>query len=122
MTMPFAGASTGAFSSSTSAWSSSLLQQIVDPLPVFADTETKGESPPYSSGTTDCATSSCLTLSGLASCFVDLVDRHYDRDLGRLRVMDRFDRLRHDAVVSRDHQNTMSVTLAPRARIAVNAS
>jgi len=32
-----------------------------------------------------------------------------------------FDRLRHDAVVRGNHQNTISVTLAPRARIAVKA-
>ena len=37
--------------------------------------------------------------------FVDLVDRHHDRHVGRLRVVDRLDRLRHDAVVGGDHQN-----------------
>ena len=36
---------------------------------------------------------------------VDLVDRHDDRHAGRLGMADRFDRLRHDAVVGRHHQN-----------------
>ena len=36
---------------------------------------------------------------------VDLVDRHDDRHAGRLGVVDRLDRLRHDAVVGRDHQD-----------------
>ena len=36
---------------------------------------------------------------------VDLVDRHDDRHLGRLGVVDRLDRLRHDAVVGGDHQH-----------------
>ncbi len=36
---------------------------------------------------------------------VDLVDGDDDRGLGRLGVADRFDRLRHDAVVGRHHEN-----------------
>ena len=36
---------------------------------------------------------------------VDLVDRHDDRNTGRLGVVDRFDRLRHHAVVGRNHQD-----------------
>ena len=36
---------------------------------------------------------------------VDLVDRHDDRHLGRLRVIDRLDGLRHDAVVGGHHQD-----------------
>jgi hypothetical protein len=36
---------------------------------------------------------------------VDLVDRDDHRHLGRLGVMDRLDRLRHHAVVGRDHQH-----------------
>ena len=36
---------------------------------------------------------------------VDLVDRDHDRHLGRLGVVERLDRLRHDAVVGRDHQH-----------------
>ena len=36
---------------------------------------------------------------------VDLVDRHDDRHLGRLGVVDRLDRLRHDAVVGGDDEH-----------------
>ena len=36
---------------------------------------------------------------------VDLVDRDHDRHVGRLGVVDRFHRLRHDAVVGCDHQD-----------------
>jgi hypothetical protein len=36
---------------------------------------------------------------------VDLVDRHHDGHTGRLRVVDGFRGLRHDAVVGRDHQD-----------------
>jgi hypothetical protein len=36
---------------------------------------------------------------------VDLVDCHHDRHVGRPRVVDRLDRLRHQAVVGRDHQH-----------------
>ncbi len=36
---------------------------------------------------------------------VDLVDRDHDRHLGRLRVVQRLDRLRHHAVVGRDNQH-----------------
>src|SRR6266536_1781437 len=36
---------------------------------------------------------------------VDLVHRHHDRHLGRLGVVERLDRLRHDAVVGGDHQH-----------------
>ena len=35
---------------------------------------------------------------------VDLVDRHHDRHVGRLGVVQRLDRLRHHAVVCRDDQ------------------
>ena len=66
-TVPLAGASTGAFSSSTSACSSTCSSSSSTPVPILADTGTKGESPPYSSGKTCSATSSCLTRSGLAS-------------------------------------------------------
>ena len=36
---------------------------------------------------------------------VDLVHRDDDRHAGRLRVLDCFDGLRHDAVVGRDHEH-----------------
>ena len=36
---------------------------------------------------------------------VDLVDRHHDRHVSRLGVVQRFDRLRHHAVIGRHHEN-----------------
>ena len=42
---------------------------------------------------------------GLGVRFVDLVDRDDHRHLGRARVIDGLDRLRHHAVVGRNHQN-----------------
>ena len=42
---------------------------------------------------------------GLGVGFVDLVDGDDDRHLRRLGVLDGFDRLRHDAVVGRNHQH-----------------
>ena len=42
---------------------------------------------------------------GLGVGLVDLVDRHDHRHLGRLGVVDRFDRLRHHAVIGGDHQH-----------------
>ena len=36
---------------------------------------------------------------------VDLVDRHHDRHVGGAGMVDRLDRLRHDAVVGSDHQH-----------------
>ena len=42
---------------------------------------------------------------GVGVFAVDLGDRHDDRHLGRTRVVDRFDRLRHHAVVGGDHED-----------------
>ena len=42
---------------------------------------------------------------GLGVGFVDLVDGDDDRHLRRLGVLNRFHRLRHDAVVGRDHEH-----------------
>ena len=46
-----------------------------------------------------------LDAIGIGVGLVDLVDRHDHRHLGGARVLDRFDRLRHHAVVGRDHQD-----------------
>ena len=42
---------------------------------------------------------------GIGRLLVDLVDRHDDRHFGRARVIDRFDRLRHHAVIGGNHQH-----------------
>src|SRR4051812_39580232 len=44
-------------------------------------------------------------LGGVGPLLVDLVDRDHDRHLGGLGVVERLDRLRHDAVVGRDDQH-----------------
>ena len=58
---------------------------------------------------------------GLRIRLVHLVDGDDDRHLRRLGVTDRFDSLFHDAVIGGYDEHHDSVTLAPRARIAVNA-
>ena len=44
-------------------------------------------------------------LRRVGALLVDLVDRHHDRHVGGLRVVDRLHRLRHHAVVGCDHQD-----------------
>ena len=44
-------------------------------------------------------------LVRVGAFLVDLVDRHHDRHIRGLRVVDRLDGLRHHAVVRRDHQH-----------------
>ena len=44
-------------------------------------------------------------LGRVGAFLVDLVDRHHDRHIGRLRVVDGLHRLRHHAVVGGDHQD-----------------
>ena len=44
-------------------------------------------------------------LLRVGALLVDLVHRHHDRHIGRLRVVQRLDRLRHDAVVRCDHED-----------------
>src|SRR4051812_8848795 len=44
-------------------------------------------------------------LGGVGPLLVDLVHRHHDRHLGGLGVVERLDRLGHDAVVGRDDQH-----------------
>ena len=46
-----------------------------------------------------------LDALGIGAWLVDLVDRHDDRHVRRLRVIDRLARLRHHAVVGRDDQH-----------------
>ncbi|KAG1452690.1 hypothetical protein G6F57_015894 [Rhizopus arrhizus] len=122
MTRPFAAASTGAFNSSTSACSSTFSSRSSMPSPVLADTPTNGTSPPYSSGTTCSATSSCLTRSGLAdglSIFVTATT------MGTPAALAWWMASRVCGITPSSEATTritMSVALAPRARMAVNAS
>ena len=105
MTMPRAGASFAALSSSTSACSSSPSSRRSMPSPVFAETGMNCTSPPYSSGSTLSATSSCFTRSGLASGLSILLIATTSGTFGRLGVRDRFLGLRHDAVVGSHDQH-----------------
>ena len=54
---------------------------------------------------------------------IDLVDRDHDFDMRRrFGVIDCFNRLRHQPVISCNHQHHNVGDDAPRARIAVNAA
>ena len=71
----------------------------------FAETSTNIVSPPYSSGTRPYSRELATDLGRVGRRYVDLVDRDHDRDAGGLGVVERLDRLRHHAVVGRDHQD-----------------
>ena len=88
----------------------------------MAETGTMTTSPPQSSASRSAIGELLLDALRLRIRLVDLVDRDDDRHLGRARVIDRFERLRHDAVIGATTRMTISVTLAPRARMRVNAS
>ena len=119
ITRPRAGAFSGA---RISACSSTFSSRSSMPWPVLADTPTKGTSPPYSSGTTLCATSSWRTRSGLASGLSILV----------MATTSGTSAARACEIASivcgitpssaATTRITMSVALAPRARIAVKAA
>ncbi len=71
----------------------------------MAETSTNIASPPYSSGIRPYSVSWPRTLVGVGVRLVDLVDRDHDRHVGSAGVVERLDRLRHDAVVGRDDQD-----------------
>ena len=92
------------------------------PSPVLAETGTNGDSPPYSSGTTPCATSSCLTRSGFASGLSILLIATTIGTLAALACAIASMVCGITPSSAATTRITMSVTFAPRARIAVNAS
>ena len=92
------------------------------PWPVLADTGTTGESPPNSSGTTPWASSSCFTLSGLASCLSILLIATTSGTCAALAWLIASMVCGMTPSSAATTSTTMSVTFAPRARIAVNAS
>ena len=75
------------------------------PSPVWAETLTNMVSPPHSSGMTSCLPRSLRTRSGSASGLSILLTATTIATLGGAGVLDRLDRLRHDAVVGSDHQH-----------------
>ena len=89
---------------------------------VFADTATSGTSPPYSSMVTPCSASCAFTLSGFASALSILL---------RATTMGTFAARAWEmaSIVcgctpssAATTRTATSVTFAPRARMAVNAS
>ncbi len=92
------------------------------PWPVLADTGTNGESPPNSSGTTLSATSSFFTRSALASGLSILF---IATTIGTLAALAWWMASLVCGITPSSAATTritMSVALAPRARIAVNAA
>ena len=103
---PEAGASGFAVSSSSrSATSRIFSSRSSRPVPCFAETFATCVVPPHSSGCRPCVARSESTRSGFAPGKVDLVHRDDDRHLGRARVRDRLERLRHHAVVGGDDEH-----------------
>ena len=116
ITVPLAGASWFAFSSSTSATSRIMSSRLSRPSLVFADTSQKIVSPPQSSGVRPCAGQLAAHALRLRALLVDLVDGDHHRHAGGLGVVDRLGRLRHHAVVGRDHDHRDVGHLARRGR------
>ena len=73
-------------------------------------------SPPHSSGTSSLLDELLAHAGRVGVLAVDLGDRDDDRHLGRARVVDRLDRLRHHAVVGRDDEDRDVGGAARRAR------
>ena len=92
------------------------------PSPVLAETWMNCTSPPYSSGNTDSATSSCFTRSGLASGLSILLIATTSGTFAALACAMASLVCGMTPSSAATTSTTMSVTLAPRARIAVNAS
>ncbi len=122
ITIPRAGVSFGARNSSTSACSRIASSSSSMPLPVLAETGMNCVSPPYSSGITLSATSSCLTRSGLASGLSILFIATTTGTLPAFACAIASLVCGMTPSSAATTSTTMSVTLAPRARIAVNAS
>ena len=122
ITKPLAGVSIDAFSSRTSACNKTFSSSASMPSPVLADTVMKGDSPPYSSGTTCSATNSVLTRSGFAPGLSILLIATTSGTPAALAwaIASRVCGMTPSSAATT--KITMSVALAPRARIAVNAS
>ena len=112
-----------ALSSSTSAITQDRLEQVVEALlGLGRDVDELGVAAPLGRLQAELGHLGADAL-GLRALLVDLVDRDDDRHLGGLRVVDGL--LRSGASRRRRRRprcTTMSVTFAPRARMAVNAS
>ena len=106
MTMPLAGASLRRLELEHFGLQQDRFEQLVDALRRSSPTPGRTSmSPPHSSGIDALGDELLLDALGIRFGLVDLVHRDDDRHVARLRVRDRFVRLRHDAVVGRDHQH-----------------
>ena len=121
-TVPLALDSGFATSSSTSAVSATVSRRVSMPMPVLADTGMKGTSPPHSSHTTSSAASSSRTLSGFAASLSILLTAMMS-GTPAARACETAS-LVCGLTPSSAATTTMamSVTRAPRARIAEKAS
>ena len=82
------------------------VEQVLDADVAAAPTRRRtSTSPPYSSATRPNSVSCWRTLAGLASGLSILFTATTIGTSGRLGVVQRLDRLRHDAVVGRDHED-----------------
>ena len=102
ITVPEAGASGLAPSSSSSVTSRIMSSRLSRPSWVLAETSQKTVSPPHSSGVRPSAGQLGADPFGVGALFVDLVDGDQDRHVGGAGVVDRLFGLRHDAVVGGD--------------------
>ena len=122
ITTPLAGASDRRLQFQHLGLQQHLLEQFVYALPGLWAIPGRTASPPHSSGPRPCATSSCLTRSAIGVRFVDLVDRDHHRHVGRLGVAMASMVCGITPSSAATTRITISVTFAPRARIAVKAS
>src|SRR5664280_534889 len=122
MIVPTAGRLGSALSSWSSATRFTMSNRSSRPWPVLAETCTSGTSPPYSSMTTFASVSSVLTRSGFASGLSILLSAMM---IGTFAARAWLIASSVCGMTPSSAATTMiaiSVTLAPRARIAVNAS
>ena len=108
-------------SSEASAVSTIASSRSSRPSPALAETSTNIVSPPYSSGIEAVLGQLAAPWSGPPG-LVDLVDRHHDRHVGRLGGLSASMVCGITPSSARDHQDGDVGGLAPRARMAVNAS
>ena len=106
MTVPEASGVGFAFgSASASATSRTVSSRVSMPVPSSAETGTNSVRAAPVGGDHLALGELLLDAVEVGALLVDLVDRHHERHLGRLRVVDRLDRLRHDAVVGGHHDD-----------------
>ena len=105
ITLPEAGASGLAASSSSSVTRRMFSSRLSRPSWDFAETSQKIVSPPHSSGVISILGELGADPFRVGALFVDLVDRDQHRHVGRAGVVDRLFGLRHDAVVGGDHHD-----------------